>query len=81
MNKIEADPKVLELLANSYMPEDHEQCHAIFLNFHEIAIEILGHTILPAKPNTLSELYAAVIRHLIVQQAIFPQAFAAYYTT
>ena len=60
------------------MPEDRERCHAIFLNFHEIAIEILGHTILPAKPNTLSELYAAVIRRLIVQQTIFPQAFAAY---
>ena len=65
-----------ELLAKSYLAADRDRCYAVLLQFHETAFKTLGHTI-PLEQNTLSELHAAVIRRLTVQQPIFPQAFAA----
>ena len=42
----------------------------------QTAFETLGHTTPPAQ-NTLSELHAAVIRWLVIQQSIFPRGFVA----
>ena len=50
---------------------------SVFLKYHKSAFETLGHATNPAQ-NTLSELHAAVIHRLIIQQSIFPRGFIAY---
>ena len=68
---------MLQLLAASYTTENRDRCSALFLEFHQLAFEALGHCTPPGQ-NALPELYAIVLGHIENQKSIFPKAFAAW---
>ena len=73
VSKIEVDSEVLDLLTDSYTAEDRDRCHAISLEFHQLAFETIEHTT-PLGQNTLLELHAVVIRRPAIQNFTFPKA-------
>ena len=56
---------------------NRDRCSAVFLEFHQLAFETLGHSAPPSQ-NILAEIYVIVLGHIENEKSIFPKAFAAW---